>query len=114
MPKKDIEEDKVSPRRSARLKAMNAEEKKKSKRGKSKNTSPTKKEEEKEVKVSPAPKKVNSSYFWFCNANRKKVMDANKGKNVGAITEILKTMWDGLDDKEKIEYNEMEDKDKAR
>jgi hypothetical protein len=120
MPKKVLEEelktkgnrqDNEVPRRSPRLKAKEDKKRKKSKRGKSKNISPKK---EKEEKVSYTPEKAKSAISWFCSVNWEKGMDNNNGKNVGDITKILRTMWNGLAENEKKKYNEMASKDKAR
>jgi hypothetical protein len=124
MPKKVLEEEKTTkekgkrqdnevPRRSPRLKAKNDNEERKSKRGKSKNASPTN-EEEKKVKDPAAPKKAKSSYLWFCNANRKNVMDDNPGKKIGEINKILGTMWSNLPGKEEKKYKKMAKEDEAR
>lgn len=69
-----------------------------------------------------APKKPKSSYFFFCDEHRSKLIENHKKKNkgkqdksmMGKVAKKLGELWKNVTEKEKEKYTKMANKDKER
>jgi hypothetical protein len=69
-----------------------------------------------------APKKPKSSYFFFCDEHRSKLIEKHKKKNkgkqdktmMGKVAKELGELWKKVSDKDKNKYNKLANKDKER
>uniref|UniRef100_A0A6C0F6C3 HMG box domain-containing protein n=1 Tax=viral metagenome TaxID=1070528 RepID=A0A6C0F6C3_9ZZZZ len=59
-------------------------------------------------------KRPKTSFFFFCDANRQKVVSENPEKNVGEIAKILGKMWRELSPKDKKPFIQLNEKDIER
>lgn len=69
---------------------------------------------EKKEKDPDAPKKPQTSYFLYMNANRDSVKKANPDLAFGPLTKKLTEMWKALTEEERKKYEELAAKDKER
>ena len=69
---------------------------------------------EKKEKDPDAPKKPQTAYFLFMNANRNEVKTANPELAFGPLTQKLTSMWKDLSDTERKKYEDLAAKDKER
>ena len=69
---------------------------------------------EKKEKDPDAPKKPQTAYFIYMNANRNDVKAANPDLAFGPLTQKLTTMWKELSDVERKKYEDLAAKDKQR
>lgn len=60
------------------------------------------------------PKKSKNGYMFYCEENRAKVREENKGSDGMQIVKILSDRWNNLSDKQKAPYQARAQKDRER
>lgn len=61
-----------------------------------------------------APKKAMSAFMFFSNTNREKIKAENPGTSFGEMGKLLGEKWKSMSPAEKVQYEEMAQKDKDR
>lgn len=80
-------------------------------KAKGKEDAPTKKSKKKDP---DAPKRGISGFMFFSNAKRAEVKENNPGIAFGEVGKKLGEMWKGLSADEKVPFEKLAAKDKAR
>lgn len=60
------------------------------------------------------PKKPKTSYMFYCDEHREKVVNSNPGIKLGSVSKKLGSGWGKLSDQEKNKYVTLSEQDKER